>query len=233
MGSGGGGGSTQTIDPAIAIQALEAAVNTWQDALQLDEAIAIELQIGDLGPRQLGAAVALHVDESGRPTVGQITIDDDGGGLGWHTDLAAGPATSHYDLFTVLLHEIGHVLGFASEHDGFHEHVSHVMGAGRFSVAPSVIAALDADDAHLDEDTHPGDLMIDSLAPGVRRLPSEVDVRILHAVYETSRFSNSDHLAWAYANWLNQPSDDDDDSRGHLQAIDEVFRLFGEWGGAE
>src|SRR5262245_14680220 len=60
---------------------------------------------------------------------GNVWIDGDANGFGWFVDPTPaddlefapgtmGPARDRVDLLTVVLHELGHVLGFEHTHDG-------------------------------------------------------------------------------------------------------------------
>jgi hypothetical protein len=62
-----------------------------------------------------------------------IVVDPTAAGHGWHTGIDTAPAPDRMDLLTVLLHELGHLLGYDHHHAG-----------------------------------GPGDLMFETLAPGVR-----------------------------------------------------------------
>lgn len=128
-----------------------AAAVTRLEQAGLDSSVAAQLAgtpivIGNLAPGLLGLA-----------TGNGILIDDDAAGAGWFVDLtpdadeeyqnltsqglaATSPAAlGGVDLLTVVLHELGHVLGFED----------------------------------LNEDLHQGDLMAETLAPNLRRLPDE------------------------------------------------------------
>jgi large repetitive protein len=55
---------------------------------------------------------------------------------------------------------------------------SQVFGGDNFT------ATLDGE--HLDKEAHPDDLLNTHLAPGVRKLPSELDVEILQALLDSA-----------------------------------------------
>src|SRR5262249_8341984 len=80
-----------------------------------------------LGGEALGVADVVEVDSLGKPYYSEIELDDDGAGQGWYFDarpddnaeftrldsrFAAHPDDSRNDFYTVVLHEIGHTLGF-------------------------------------------------------------------------------------------------------------------------
>lgn len=80
-----------------------------------------------------------------------------------------------------MLHEIGHVEGFSPLNVGFERYVQYIGGSQVF-VGPGVTAALVDSDQELDPSRYPGDVMSATLAPGVRELPSALDVQILNVV---------------------------------------------------
>ncbi|MEA1951968.1 MAG: hypothetical protein U9N87_11325, partial [Planctomycetota bacterium] len=167
-------------------EVLQAAVETWQEELGLDEPIDIQLVVKDFGGSQLGEGRILEVDESGRPTSGRITLDDDAAGIGWYSQLDGAPAEGKYDLYTVILHEVGHTLGFMQQYDGFADNTETDGEGGQLFVAAGFTAALDADAQHLDNAAHPGDLMNSTISPGIRRLPSQLTVDMLKTAYESA-----------------------------------------------
>ena len=146
--------------------AFQAALATWTEALRFVELPDIQLEVRDLGAEQLGQSTVLKTNNDGTPGSSLVTIDDDGAAVGWQTAFDQPVAADQFDLYTVLLHEIGHSLGFrqALAHDAT-AHLTHHDGL------------------HLNSSVYPGDLMAHELPPGQRRLPSEVDVAILQSFY--------------------------------------------------
>ena len=180
-------GSFGALDEAMSVDELvDAASETWQNALGLAEPINVQLVVRDLGDAQLGEAQILAVNDEGRPTVGRVILDDDANGLGWYSSLNQPVATGKYDLYTVLLHEIGHTLGFTPAYDGFASQIQ-TDADGKAFVFLNFTARLDDTGQHLDPQANLNDLMNPELEPGVRKLPSVTDVQILQASYEAAR----------------------------------------------
>ena len=166
---------------------LDAAAVAWQEELGTDQPIDIQLVVDDFGTSQLAEAQIVEVDADGVPIVGRVTIDDDAAGLGWYSDLDSLPAEQQYDLYTVLLHEIGHTLGFTTFYEGFASLLQTDGQGGTVFVAADVTAELDATQQHLDADAQPDDVMNATLAPGVRKELSTLDVQIVAAAQEAAR----------------------------------------------
>ncbi len=162
---------------------LDAVVADWQAKLGIGYDVHIELVVQDFGSNQLGEAVITKVDDHGRPVAGIVTIDNDGMELGWYAHLEAPPTPGRFDLYSVLAHEVGHVLGFTSAYAGFSNLVSVVDGFKAFSTE-GVFARLDAPGDHLDPAAFPDDLMNPTLPPGVRREITDLHVQILLAAYD-------------------------------------------------
>ncbi|WP_417389721.1 Ig-like domain-containing protein [Gimesia sp.] len=186
-------------------QVMDEALGIWQDALGLETVPDIQLVITNLGGTQLGEGKITGVDSEGRPVSGIVTLDDNAAGLGWYSDLdssvfsdtdlqggvaysadAESAAAGHYDLLTVLLHEIGHVLGFTDTYAPFESFIQTGVGGTLTFVGSGFDATLTDDGLHLDDTVHAGDVMNATLDPGVRKLPSILDALILQSVHEAA-----------------------------------------------
>ncbi len=143
----------------------------------------------------------------GKPWSGTLTLDDDANGGGWYFDsnpnddlefsipitpfaaysvpampgAPANPASRH-DLYTVALHEVGHALGFDNT-STLYQRVNKNNFYLRFADGSIATFDPDPDSVHTDRVSHPNDLMNPGIAPGERRLISDLDARILGEVY--------------------------------------------------
>ncbi|MEY2516686.1 MAG: hypothetical protein QOJ89_4044, partial [bacterium] len=100
--SGGG------LEPAAIAVALAAAVQRWV-AAGADAALlrGVTVRVEQLDGLELG-----HADGN------VVVLDADAAGWGWHTSLLTPPPSGRIDLLSVLVHELGHVLGFEHEDEG-------------------------------------------------------------------------------------------------------------------
>jgi large repetitive protein len=174
------------------------AQTLWNTPTQLD----IDFQITNLPTGQLAEATITGFGDSGKPNAGTILIDHDANGVGWFIDetplnnseftaqdtdnfllaSAESEANDKYDLLTTVLHELSHLYGFIDGYKGFDENVATKNGTTKF-IGDDFTATLDGE--HLDKSAHPYDLLNTHLAPGMRKLPSELDVEILQALIAT------------------------------------------------
>ncbi|WP_198000024.1 beta strand repeat-containing protein [Gimesia alba] len=209
-------------------QVMDEALGIWQDALGLEEPLDIQLVITNLGGTQLGEGQITGVDSEGRPVSGIVTLDDNAAGLGWYSDLdssafgdtvleggvaytadAGSDAAGHYDLLTVLLHEIGHVLGFTETYAPFESFVQTGVGGTLSFVGSGFEATLTDDGLHLDDTVHAGDVMNATLDPGVRKLPSILDALILQSAHEAAASGSFEILVGVNAPLMaNLPADE-------------------------
>lgn len=179
------GSGLDTTGDSTAGELLDAATAMWQSLLGTDAPIDIQLVVTDLGGKQLAEAEILAVDENGQPIAGRITLDDDAAGLGWYSQIDGTPDAEMYDLYTVMLHEIGHTLGFMSSYDGFAVNLETVGGQVTF-VDESISVTMDNAGNHVAGDSLSDDLMSSTLDPGVRKLPSDLDAQMILAAYEAA-----------------------------------------------
>ena len=200
---GGDGGSTQSLIPeSLAGSGLDGstALAAWEAALGIALPLRVDLVISDLPDSFIASSTITAFGENGRPSAGIIVLDSTADGVGWYLDAtpddtseftlvgdtyliapADSPAFERYDLWTVLMHEVGHLLGWQSGWAGFDRYLQF-NGQSHILAGPDFTAVLTADLSHLDPAAaHPHDLMNTTLDPGVRKLPSALDVQIITA----------------------------------------------------
>ncbi|MEW4453866.1 cadherin domain-containing protein [Bremerella sp. JC817] len=191
------GSSVDVAGPNTLQEVFDQAVTDWQAALGWEEPIDVKLVVKNFGDSQLGEAQLLELDEDGMPAFGVLTIDDDGAGLGWSTDLEGGPAEGQYDLYTVILHELGHLYGFMSHYSAFAENVVTDFDGNQIFIGADFVAMLDDYAQHLDDIEHNGDVMNAALEPGQRKTISALDVQILETAYASATANSTVYLGGA------------------------------------
>ena len=198
--------------PISITQLILSAQTIWNNLLPTITPIDITIKVTDLPTGQLAdAQITKFVDErsetsrrvdQGNPIEGTIEIDANGNGLGWYIDPTPlqeeefqqplteqiafkatpdSPAYGKYDLLSTLLHEMGHLEGFVQGNIGFDSHIQTTNGLSFFT-GNNLNAQLTHDGSHLNSTIFPYDLLNTSLAPGVRKLPSAIDISILNTI---------------------------------------------------
>jgi VCBS repeat-containing protein len=155
---------------------IDAANKAWQTALGLDQPIDVQIVVQDLSGigdgQELANAKITATDAEGRPVKGIVVLDDDGAGLGWYSQIAEPVANGRYDLYTTLLHELGHVYGFNTSYDAFNEVVGNYLGQ------------LDSSELHA---SNSDDVMYATLTTGVRKFISQFDAAIISDAYAAAK----------------------------------------------
>ncbi|WP_154898260.1 Calx-beta domain-containing protein [Gimesia maris] len=180
---------TEGTDPFDVV--IDAAVNEWKEELGVEN-LNIQVVVTDLAEQQLGGGQLLELDDNGIPIRGRVYIDDDATGIGWYSSiedssfdenglaLPGSAAEGHYDLYSVLLHEIGHVVGFTSSYTAFSNMVKTNENNETLFVGSDFLVQLTDDGVHIDQ---PVDLINPTLDPSTRKTISALDIQILHEVY--------------------------------------------------
>jgi large repetitive protein len=175
-------------------------VPLWTEFLQSPTPFNLKVEITDLPTGQLAEGTITGYDTTGRPNAGTLTLDINGNNQGWFIDTTPGdnsefdkqltetayqatnsPATGKYDLLTVILHELGHIQGIIKGNSAFDANVKNNTFIGK-----GFTATLTADGSHLDNTLYPYDLLNTSLKPGIRKLPSQLDLAIINQLHSNS-----------------------------------------------
>jgi hypothetical protein len=179
-------------------------VPSWTEFLQSPTPFNLKVEITDLPTGQLAEGTITGYDTNGRPNSGTLTLDINGNNQGWFIDTTPGdnsefdkqltetayqatnsPATGKYDLLTVILHELGHLQGIIKGNSAFDANVKNNTFIG-----DGFTATLTADGSHLDNTLYPYDLLNTSLKPGIRKLPSQLDLAIINQLYSNTAGQN-------------------------------------------
>lgn len=181
------GSTLQTSEATAQVgQVLDAANNVWKETLGLADTVDVQLYVTNLTNGDLAQSTVTKYDENGLPTAGVIYLDDDGIGQTWYAQLKAdGSGSTKYDLYTVLLHELGHLYGYNMDEE-------------QFSSISSQFDFLADEDGHSTVET---DLMYADVAPGVRKEISVNDAYALatrYVVYSAG-YTMPEALAEAWA----------------------------------
>jgi hypothetical protein len=191
-------------------------VPTWLEFLQGTTPFNLNIEIADLPTGQLAEATITGFDPTGRPNSGTLYLDIDANGLGWYIDptpwdnseysqaltdtayraTSDSAAYGHYDLFTTILHETAHLQGFISGYNNYDRHIQTQNGSKTF-VGDSFSAILTPDGSHLSSQVYPYDLMNTTLTPGVRKLPSALDIQILNTLRQPTSLTTQPALLTA------------------------------------
>jgi hypothetical protein len=182
----------------------------WNSYLQPTTPLDLNLVIKDLPTGQLAEAQVTQFSNNGTPTGGTLYLDTDANGLGWYIDptpwensefsqtltdtayraTADSLAYGHYDLLTTLLHETAHLQGFISGYSNFDNRVQTINGSKTF-IGDTFSAILTPDGSHLSSSVYTYDLMNTTLTPGVRKLPSALDIQILNTLRNPQPITHS------------------------------------------
>jgi large repetitive protein len=179
-------------------------VPLWTEFLQSPTPFNLKVEITDLPTGQLAEGTITGFDINGRPNSGTLTLDINGNTQGWFIDTTPGDnsefdkqltetayqatnssATGKYDLLTVILHELGHIKGIIKGNSAFDANVKNNTFIGN-----GFTASLTPDGSHLDNTLHPHDLLNTSLKPGIRKLPSQLDLAIINQLYSNTTSQN-------------------------------------------
>jgi Beta-propeller repeat len=181
-----------------------AAIRDWAaaglPAADIARMKAVKADIVTLGGNHLGAA-ELNGTE--------VALDATADGWGWSVDVNAKPAAGRMDLLTVVLHELGHVVGLDSRFAGDpHDLMSAYLNPGerRLPGPADGVAALGAL-AQLRSPTPSAEDRIDWLATAATLKPKSTllaDWQLGHRDAAAKAYAET--VAWAQANMPNDTS---------------------------
>jgi hypothetical protein len=196
---------------------VEAAIGRWESLITDFGPLSglrttFTVSITEAATAGIGVASGFTADVPGIPLSGTIVIDDGtfAAAMGgffvdlspdssteyvpsaythYGTAVSGGPADGTIDLLTVVLHELGHVLGFTDSYTLWALRISPPDTLDYDLIPPTASATLfDADHLKHSLSAQPFDLMaaaadLPTLGVGDRRLPSALDLDILSGIY--------------------------------------------------
>ncbi len=189
--------SLSPTDPRLQA-ALSVAERLWSPAIGDARTFGITIVVRPLASNLIGESVITGWNSRGLPTTGVIYLSPDADGLGWYldpglttsnpslptSDQLGANATGHDDLLTAIEHELGHILGFDPDNPGYESHLQ-TIGGSEFFVGQGFSAEV-APGGELKPLLYPDDVMSATLAPGVRKLPSELDLDVISTLWDTN-----------------------------------------------
>jgi DNA/RNA endonuclease G (NUC1)/PKD repeat protein len=181
-------------------------IPTWTSFLTGTTPFNLNIEVTDLPTGQLAEAQLTSFSPTGTPNAGTLLLDYNGNDLGWFIDstpwensefapfdfaqgtqptafraTSSSPAAGHYDLLTTLLHELGHLAGLIQGNPAYDSRIQLLNGTPTF-VGNGFSAILTPDGSHLSSSVYAYDLMNTTLTPGVRKLPSQLNLQMLQAL---------------------------------------------------
>jgi hypothetical protein len=183
-------------------QVVEQAIATWMTVIDdfnyTDTGhpgyYTLNVFVEDLDGDTLAKNSIQEIDDDGKPYESELTIDpfrnwyvdpapwEDSEFTKFLTPFAAKDGPAGADLYSTVLHELGHAMGISSN-SGLAIH-DRVNGNSVFTLNDGNTVQLTSDHAHISDTTFnfANDLMLPT-TPGDRRIVSEVDARILGEAY--------------------------------------------------
>jgi hypothetical protein len=157
--------------------------------------LQLDLRTEDLPSGYLGFAEITTYSADGLPAAGILRIDTDASGRGWFLDPTPNDASEFtpsayapyawqggpagFDLYSVVLHEVGHLFGITDQFAGFAGKLTTTADGQTWFAASGQQVPVTSDGHHVDPDYYPLDLLAPVLHASERKYPSPLDALLL------------------------------------------------------
>jgi len=156
---------------------LDDALDSWSEKLGEELNLNVQIIVKEYANEEFGTlaeASLIGCDEAGKPDTAVIYLDSDALGMGWYVGESGNVQEDQYDLYTVLLHELGHALGMTTNYSGYNDFIRTSVKSTNYRDEAGNVHIVIGGHVYAEDD-----LMNETIDVGVRREISDTDAEIV------------------------------------------------------